>query len=306
MKRIAIPIFAILLITSGIAKAQFAKALPQTNPATPNSEATYNLGIFGGLNTTRWFEGRKSYTHYEQPFFLLDQNAILSSVLNHGLAGIIVERKLGENNAVGIEASYANRWTCLNYNYTYPPTAEQQQYDRTSDLIHRQDSALYHEINIQVPLTQYLMGPENKVRPFVFIAPRFSLPLFGTIHQQKYHTDSEGHPRLGPYEYSIDTLPGQNMRPWNIGAVVGAGLQFRVDLSSYYLLLRLDVSCHYGILNAKSASNENNTNGVINTRNTSSAQVDKLHIGDATAKFTILFPLKKAVNDACMNWGEYD
>lgn len=274
-----------LLLLCSSANAQFAKALTQNNPAASNSEATYNVGLIGGMNVTRWFDWGRDFDQYEQPVFLFEKDAIMPSILNHGLAGIVVERKLGENNSVGIEALYANRWTMFSYDYTYTEPVDHEQTDRDNPSYHLvrnyhfQDSILYHEINIQVPLTHYFLGSESKVRPFVYVAPRFSLPLSGNKFWKKQHQ--------GNTDYGIDTIPRQFMRSWNIGALAGAGVQFRVDLPNYYLLLRLDASCQFGIL--KEPVSEG-----------------RRHIGDAAARFTLLFPLKKVEKGACLNWGEYD
>ena len=276
-----------LVLLCGSVKAQFAKALPQSNPSASTSEATYNVGIIGGLNVTHWFDWGGPFTKYEQPIFLFDQNAIVPSLLNHGLAGIVVERKLGENNSIGIEALYANRWTDLTFEYMYPNESDQEQSDRSIQIFHQNDSILYHEIDIQVPLTHYFLGADSKIRPYVFVAPRFSLPFSGNRYWKKYQVDSEGNHTFGKTDFNIDTIPSQFMRPWNIGAVAGAGMQFRFDIGGYYMLLKLDASCHFGILKEP-------------------ALADQRHIGNATAKFTLLFPLKKIEKGACLNWGEYD
>lgn len=287
MKKASSILFAFMLLLAGSAKAQFAKALPQSHSGSSNSEANYNVGIIGGINATRWFDLGGSFTNFEQPVFLFDKNAILPSLLNHGLAGIVVERKLGDNNSIGIEAVYANRWNNLICEYRDPLNASHQQSDRANQINHQQDSVLYHEINVQVPLTHYFIGHESKIRPYVFIAPRFSLPLLGTDYWQKYQIHSGNNPGAINTEYGFDTLPGQRIRPWNIGAVVGAGVQFRFDIANYYLLLRLDASCHWGFLKEPTS-------------------IGQRHIGDAATRFTLLFPLKKSTKDACLNWGEYD
>lgn len=287
MKKALTILFAFLILLAGSVKAQYAKSLPQTHLSGSNSEANYNVGIIGGINATRWFDWGGNFTNYEQPVFLLDKNAILPSLLNHGLAGIVVERKLGENNSIGIEALYARRCTNITYDYLSSIAIGHQQSDRTQTINHRQDSVFYHEINVQVPLTHYFLGSESKIRPYVFIAPRFSLPLFGTDYWQKYQVYSGSNLGTINIERGVDSLPGQRMRPWNIGAVAGAGVQFKLDIASYYLLLRLDASCHWGILKEPTSFGQR-------------------HIGDAAARFTLLFPLKKLTKDACLNWGEYD
>ena len=273
-------VLAFLLTLSCAAKAQFAKSLPQTNTKVANTDANYYLGIIGGFNATHMFGVEQSI---QQPVFPFEQDSIMGSMLKHGLAGIVVERRLGENNAIGIEAVFANRWTVLG------STASERHIssERDNPLSHQlyrnysiQETVFYREIFVQVPLKQYFLGSDSKVRPYVFIAPRFSIPIAGEKTTTKTELDDNNNP-VGVSDTQIDSIPGETIGKWNVGAAAGLGVQFRVDIGSYYLLLNLDASAHYAFLN-------------------------KPNIGNATAKLTLLFPLKRLSRGACQSWGEYD
>ena len=306
MKKILLTLFATLLLTIGTSHAQFAKPLPQTHPSNAESQATYNIGIIGGINTTRWFHWGGTVTQSEQPIFLFDANNAFNSILNHGTAGIVVERMLGEDNSVAIEVLYANRWTRVDWDYkTSEPVAnEETDRDNPSHLInrhyHRQDSAFYHEINIQVPVTHYFMSKENNLRPFVYIAPRFTLPLSGSVYWYEGQVNSSGNT-----DFSVDTIPGQAMRKWNVGVALGVGAQYRINMANYYLLLKLDASAQLGIFNTYDATAESPTRS-SSYRYVNPTVYGKRYIGDAAIRLTVVFPLKKTQKGACVNWGEYD
>ena len=301
MKKLSFIAILFLAFATQRATAQFAKPLPASHPTTQYAEANYNVGIFGGMSATRWLHTGGVHRPYEQPIFLFDPNAPIASLLDHGLAGIAVERKLGENNSIGIEAFYANRSTMLSYEYELPTAIGNNQ------MYFRQDSITYSEICAQIPLTQYF-GNGN-IKPYVFVAPRFTMPIAGNMHWtlQTLAADSTG------TNTTIDTatiaMTRDNMRPWNIGAVVGAGVRFKVPINSYYLLLKLDASCYMGVFNTyseKEIAGETQPSNVIGVSHIDPTLLGKRHIGNATVKLTVLFPLKKMGKGACVNWGEYD
>lgn len=297
MKRQTFLFLALFLAASGVAKAQFAKPLRQANASALVHEANYSVGIVGGINATRWF--MSGVTNMEQPLFLFDNDSVFKSLRNHALAGIVVERRLGDYNSVGIEAMYAHRWTKMAYEYEVGGDDMGGLMDPTDLTYRHQDSALYREITIQVPLTQYILGPDHKLRPFLFVAPRVSLPLDRHIIGRKQALTPAGSP-IGSTINAADSLANLT-----VGAVAGVGLRYRIDVGSYYLLLKIDASCHFGLLNAHFAATPNSTDaGRADTDD--SQTIGPRRIGNATAKLTLLFPLRKRNSDACRSWGEYD
>ena len=279
------------------ANAQFAKPLKQAHPVISSSEAKYNVGIIAGVSSTHWFHFGGTKTQYEQPYLLYSGNQLPKNLLNNGLAGLVVERRLTSNLTVGIEGLFVNRSTKLSYNYNLPDSLNHSQ------TYHRQDSILYREIDVQVPISYYFLDEESKVRPYVYVAPRFTLPLSGNMFwQQKPVGGGSGITVIDTVE-----MTAHNMRPWNIGAVVGAGLQFRMNTGSYYFLLRLDASCHFGIFNTYSKEEiEGSSQNVIGASYIDPTLLGRRHIGDATVRLTFLFPIKKTLKGACGKWGDYD
>ena len=301
MKHLSSLILIALMAAFGTAQAQFAKPLPKEQGEVAATEANYNVGILGGMSATRWLHTGGVHRQYDQPYFLFDPNMPIESLLGHGLAGLVVERKLGDNNSIGIEAFYANRSTMLSYEYELPTAIGNDQ------MYFRQDSITYSEICVQIPLTQYF-GNGN-IKPYVFIAPRFTMTLAGKMYWKFNPVSADTTGTRITVDTATVAMTSDNMRPWNIGAVVGAGVRFKVPINSYYLLLKFDASCHLGVFNTyskKEIDGETLPSDVIGVSHIDPTLLGKRYIGNATVKLTVLFPLKKMNKDACVNWGEYD
>lgn len=333
MKRLAYIFLISLIAVGGNVNAQFAKPLPKKQD--PWAEAQYSVGVIGGLSATRWFHTGGTNTVFNQPITTIaTDSSFLTSALNNALAGITVQKKLGDYNAIGLDVIYANRNTELHKMYFTPDSFNH------SSKIHNYTSIQYSELLFQIPITQYFTNSTKAIRPYVFIAPRVTIPLQGAITLEKDtlvndspvflpHSAGTNYPSSQAMTSISDSLSARNMSCWNIGAVVGLGLQLRIPLgSSYYFDTKLDASCHLGLLNTysryerglvvKTDSKGNqildpNGNPVLDlpidlsTGNpTDPTRLGKRYISNATVKLTILFPIKKIQKDACNTWGEYD
>ena len=335
MKRLTYIFLISLLVVGGNTKAQFAKPLPKKQ--NPWAEAEYSVGIIGGLSATRWFHVGGTNTAFEQPITTLSfDSTFLTSAFNNALVGITLQKKLGEYHAIGLDVIYANRNTELSNKYISSFSI-----DHHSIKIRAHSNIQYSELLFQIPITQYLTSSTKAIRPYIFIAPRVTIHLQGSIDLEKDSfvtgfsmfslnntTDSLSAPQSIPISNTTDTLSARNMYRWNIGAVVGLGIQFRIPVGSYYFDTKLDASCHLGLLNTyskyerglvtKKDSNDKdildpNGNPVLDlpiNLNTGSpidpSLLGKRYISNATVKLTLLFPLKKIQRDACVSWGEYD
>jgi len=295
MKKAYFLILAALLIGTTV-QAQYNKALPSTRSQFYSNEAKYNIGLIGGATMTQWLHIGGTKTQYHHP-------------LNFGIVGgLTLERKLQSNLSVGIEGLYAMRNTHLNYEVLNFPVSLGSGPEHNKDF-YRQLDVTYQEVNVQIPVTYY-MGQGN-IRPFVYAALRASLPLSGKeIWQKKeilnYGTPDQHYSETGA---TIDTveMTAQNMRPWNVGLVAGVGVLFRINFSNYYFLIKADASYHSTIVN--SFTNEEihgDSQNVIGASYIDPYLLSYRLNTDATARITILFPLKKQLKGACMRWGEYD
>ena len=107
----------------------------------------------------------------------------------------------------------------------------------------------------------------------------------------------------------IDTVEfnAQNTRQFNVGLVLGAGVLYKVNVGNYYLLFRLDASAHAAVINSFTSEEiHGESQNVVGA-----GYIDPYLLGwrvntDATVKLTLMFPLKKQLQGACIRWGEYD
>ena len=291
MKKPILILLLSLILFGSTANAQFKKPLPSKNSKSL-TEARYNIGITGGITTTHWFHFAGTKTQYHQP-------------LNLGIiGGLVVERMFNNYSSIAVEGLFAMRNTHLDYNVLNFPVAINENKD-----FYRQYDVDYMEVAVQVPLTYYFS--QGNIRPYVFVAPRFSLPLSGNMTWQKkeildYGTENEHYSETGA---TLDTvkMTAQNMRGWNVGLVLGAGVRFRVNIGNYYIFMKLDASAHAAVVNSFS-KDENNGDSeiVIGASYIDPYLLQKRFNTDASVKFTLMFPLKKQLKGACMKWGEYD
>ena len=339
MKRPVIIMLMSLLLVRGSLNAQFARPLPSKNDGA-QWDADFSIGFFGGISATRWFHINEAYMNYgKQPYSTIAfDSTFFRSVLNNALAGISVEKRLGDYHAIGLDVAFANRNTRLSYNFARPDTLG------VNSKVFVDNNIQYSELFIQVPFTQYMAGPSKPVRPYVFVAPRVTIPLYGGFQMQNQTypmEDNTGYlidmhdnqvPIQGDNEpFPLDSIEfnGKNVRRWNIGAVLGAGVQFQIPFGEYYhMTMKLDASCHLGMLNTfskyergKAFKKDENGDYILDAEgnkipdpaiNAVTGQaidpnvLGKRYISNATVKLTLMFPIKRVPKDACVSWGEYD
>ena len=292
MKKSTIIFLFTLLLVGSTAQAQFRKPLQSPNSQLNSMEAKYNIGLTGGLTSTYWLHFGGTKTKYNEP-------------LNFGIiGGLSVERMLDASNSITVEGLYAMRNLQLNYDVLNFPVALNESRD-----FYRQLDADYQEVDVQALLTHYFS--KSTIRPYVFVGPRVSVPLAGKMVWQKkeileYGTENQ---QYSENNISIDTveMSAQNTRQWNVGLVAGVGVMFKLNVSNYYFLIKADVSGHAAVINSFSREEINGESQNV----VGAGYIDPYLLGmrfntDVTAKITLMFPLKKQLQGACIRWGEYD
>ena len=288
----SIAILTLLFIFGHFAQAQFRKPLTSASSKVNSSEALYNVGFFCGLTSTYWLHFGGTETKYNQPF-------------NFGLVGgLAVERMLNSSTSVSLEGFYAMRNLQLNYDILNFPIAINQNKD-----YYRQFDVDYQEVDVQAILTRYLS--RGTLRPYVFVGPRFILPLSGKMIWQKKEILDYGTPEQHFSEtgVTVDTveMTAQNTRKFNVGLVAGVGLLYKLNVGNYYIFIKADVSGHAAVINSFTSEEiHGESQNVIGA-----GYIDPYLLGmrfntDVTAKITFMFPLKKQLQGACIRWGEYD
>lgn len=285
-------ILSLLFLFGHVAQAQFRKPLTSASSKVNASEALYNIGLSGGLTSTYWLHFGGTETKYRQPF-------------NFGIiGGLSIERMLNSSNSISLEGYYAMRKVQLNYDIVNFPVAINENKD-----YYRQYDADFQEVDAQAIFTHYFS--KSNFRPYVFIGPRVSIPLSGKLIWQKKEILDYGTPEqhFSDNGATIDTveMSAQNTRQFNVGLVAGLGVLYKLNVGNYYLLIKADVSGHAAAIN--SFTHEEITGESQNV--VGAGYIDPYLLGtrfntDVTAKVTLMFPLKKQLQGACMKWGEYD
>lgn len=307
MKKASFIFFLAFVLIGSTANAQFNKPLQSASSRVNTSEARYNIGISGGLNSTYWFHFGGTKTRYKEPF-------------NFGiLGGLTVERMLNKNMSISLEGFYAMRNMQLNYEIHNFPVSLGMGPEHNKDYYHQLDVD-YTEINVQAPFTYYFSN--STIRPYVFVGPRVSVPMSGKMIWKKAEIVNG---QQSSTWTSVDTvgISAQNMWQWNIGVVGGAGVMFKLNVGNYYFLIKADASAHaslaYFLVNINPFDvHASVINSFTHEEASGTSQnvvgagyIDPYLLGtrintDATVKVTLLFPLKKQLQGACMRWGEYD
>ena len=307
MKKASFIFFLAFVLIGSTANAQFNKPLQSASSRVNTSEARYNIGLSGGLNSTSWFHFGGTKTRYKEPF-------------NFGiLGGLTVERMLNKNMSISLEGFYAMRNMQLNYEIHNFPVSLGMGPQHNKDY-YRQLDVDYTEINVQAPFTYYFSN--STIRPYVFVGPRVSVPMSGKMIWKKAEIVNG---QQSSTWTSVDTvgISAQNMWQWNIGVVGGAGVMFKLNVGNYYFLIKADASAHaslaYFLVNINPFDvHASVINSFTHEETSGTSQnvvgagyIDPYLLGtrintDATVKVTLLFPLKKQLQGACMRWGEYD
>lgn len=290
-----VSVFALLTLT---ATAQFRKPLTSPRDQIQSSEAKWNVGILGGGNLTTWlhFHSLEASDWYLKNYTPFDT---ITNSLGY-FAGIGVERKIKSNLSVGLNVVYAQhniQLSFMNDNFPIEWDATQGQINYGS--IVKGFKANYRAIEAYVPFTYYIgLASKRNIVPYVYAAPRVSYVLPDSTAQMiqttTYYRNDENQTLIS---YSNNTIPfnRSTYRALNLGATIGIGSLFRINAGNYYFLVKFDVSA--------------NINGLPTYKNgeTDNDEFKYLRYStDAHATLTFMLPLKKQLQGACMNWGEYD
>lgn len=293
MKKTNLILLAVTLFINVLtANAQFNKPLSTRFTKSKSTDALWNLGITGGAHLTQWYHFGGTNTKYDMP---------VGKSLGY-MGGLSLERMINARMSVSLEAMYFMRNIEFSYEMKDFPVALNAWNDITKRV-----HASYNEVVVQVPYTYYVGIPATSIiTPYVFAAPRVSVPLNGKmIWDKEYRAQGD----LIDTESDTVAFNKNNYAPFNIGLVAGVGVLCRVNFSTYYLLLKLDASYHAGFINTFSKAERDGTvpeEDVIGSSYIEPTLLGRRFSGDANLKLTILFPLKKQLKGACNNWGEYD
>ena len=317
-----VSVFVLLTVT---ASAQFKKPLSSPRDRVGINDAKWNVGLVGGGNLTTWlhFQSPEASNWFLQDYKTFDSISPLDSCLGY-FGGISVERMLTGNFSVGLNVVYARHNVRLGYLDDHFP----YKWDIVGDSvlfgkIQKNFSAKYSTIEVYVPFTYYIgLASTKNIKPYFYFAPRFSyiLPLaqnkmtYSATYYDAYGNtpivdtliDDSGHFIYDQdnkiqvdtlFTTSNNTVPfnGSTYRNLNVGGTIGVGSLFRFNTNRYYFLIKFDVSANMNAITTFKKGQIIN-NEFNHTRYSTSAY----------ATITLMFPLKKQLQDACIKWGRYN
>lgn len=299
MKKQHIILTCLLVLICGTTTAQFNKAIPNMRGNGQVNDAKINVGLLGGGNFTHW---QHFVSSQASDWYL----ATYKPTLRFGyFGGIAVEYMWKNDLSIGLNVIYEQHNIGLNYiNDNFPTSLNQyikRNYDFTAD---------YNSIEAYIPVTYYISTGSKNLKPYFFVAPRFSYILGGTMSYTRTDTDKTGQvintlnstavfseTSYASYYGPINLFNNEydiNLGMLNIGLMAGVGTQFRFNTSNYYFLLKLDLSA--------------NVNGFQTfTKYDLANEFNHLrYSADAHLTATFMLPIKKRLIGACIRWGEYD
>ena len=299
MKKQHIILTCLLVLICGTTTAQFNKALPNMRCNGQVNDAKINVGLLGGGNFTHW---QHFVSSQASDWYL----AAYKPTLRFGyFGGIAVEYMWKNDLSLGLNVIYEQHNAGLKYLNEHFPTALNQYIKRNYDF-----TADYNSIEAYIPVTYYISTGSKNLKPYFFVAPRFSYILGGTMEYTRTDTDQTGqviNTQTSTTEFSeisyasyygpINLFNNEyelNLGMLNIGLMAGVGTQFRFNTNNYYFLLKLDLSA--------------NVNGFQTfTKYDLMNEFNHLrYSADAHLTATFMLPIKKRLIGACIRWGEYD
>lgn len=150
-------------------------------------------------------------------------------------------------------------------------------------------------ISVAIPATSWF-------KPYVFAAPSFGLaldsvgPMVSTIEQ--YSLDN---PQSFNHKVTVDS---SNMSPYDYGLMLGAGLRFTIDFSSFLMVVKLEGGYHLGFRDTYSEMEHNDQAQAMNV-NAYNINGKRLNRG-IEAAITVSIPLDFRSGDDCFYWSEIE
>ena len=147
-------------------------------------------------------------------------------------------------------------------------------------------------LDLRIPLT-YRFFPSKVINPYLFVSPELCFCYGG-----------ENTMNIGDYHYVVDISESDAViNPIDLGLAFGGGLRFNIPMNEYYLVLKLDMAYHLGLLNTISKKALNGDVSYINVNATGNQPLGYRGNKGFEAMITLGFPLIHKVQDACMGFG---
>ena len=284
MKRSLVISILFILAFSLSVQAQFRKPLKSQKQGANLAFSNYTIGLKLGCPWSLILDSDLTKVSY-------------SGNIGYNI-GIVAERYF-PRLSVGIEGLFSQKGTKMYYDLPYQVSFNQ------NGIFHREYYMGYNVVSVRTPVTYYFKGAvkDDKVVPYVFIAPQVDIPLNmnATIRQGEFlYENPPTQTTLTTYGDVVDKLvkPVNTKSLLNVSALAGVGLMARIPTETSAIIIKFDIAANYGLRNLAEEGfiwkQDPNTGKLVLKENTRSVRSH-----DAEANLTVIFPIKKRLHDAC-------
>lgn len=241
--------------------------------ATPSTaQKAIGIGVIGGANLAKFAylgDSEKQDLGFDSILYRIKP-----------LAGLTLEIPLGNYFYVAPEVLWAGRGDARLF--------ESAIWNHSQ--VRYQVRSYYMEMHVPVSL---VIPVTQTFQPYVFVAPGFGLTLpMGGISQ--YSLDK---PQSFNHSVAIDS---SNMALYDASIKAGAGVRFNLDLSSFYLAIKLEACYHCGLLDTYSPMEQNDMASAVNV-SAYNVKGKRMNRG-VECRLSVVLPLKFPPKDACSSF----
>lgn len=257
------------LLVALTVQAQFAKPLKKKN----DTKRVFSIGVIG------------SYAANDMIY-----NAVSASTMKPFLApsfGLAAEWNTMQRLAVGMDVSYVTRGD----NEAFATELLTSYSTTTFARINYRMSL--NGIELRIPVTYYF-GDGEHLRPYVYVAPRFSFWTGGHSRWERVYDDGSFSSMVFESEVT-DAM----VSPVDFSATAGLGLCSRLKMGRRALFFKFDLGYGISVMSNFSQGEVNEEVAFYGWGDIGHEELGKRYLHNVEARLTLLVPLQKPADDAC-------
>lgn len=212
--------------------------------------------------------------------------------------GIVAERYF-PRLSIGIEGIFSQKGTKMYYDMPYQVSFTE------NGIYHKEFFFGYNLVSVRTPLTYYFKGTvkDDKVVPYVFIAPQVDIPLHinATLRDGKLLFENPPTQTTITTYGDVEETTTTNLDTsplLSVNALAGVGLMARIPTETSAIIIKFDIAANYGLRNLAEEGfiwKQDPTSGELVLKE----NTHTIRSHDVEANLTIIFPIKKRLHDAC-------
>ena len=225
------------------------------------------IGLKGGVNLPRM------YYFQNEPLSRLSQDWFFTP-----MGGLFVEIPVGNVMIIAPEAVYVQRGTDISYEHI------------SGTKVHYSMNVSYADVRLPF---EFRWPVKSYFQPYLALGAEAGMRLFGQIHID----------RTAPVELDQTIDVGDaNMNLIHAGAFAGLGIRGKFPIGRHDLVLKLSVTCHQGLLDSYSKSEQE---GGVPAVNVNAYQITGCRLPQGIeATLGVAIPLHSRDEDACATFAK--